>query len=523
MRIDFRSLQLHAFAAVACFLLCGSTLSASVTPNALFKELAVLQQNMPVPVWGTADPGEEVTVEFAGQNRAARADAGGKWLVKLDAMPANSTPAIMSIRGTNQVTIPDVLIGEVWICSGQSNMGWGVQAARDAEREMAAANYPTIRQFRVEPNVQDAPQSKLGGDWVVCSPGGVAYFSAVAYFFGRDLQQDLHVPIGLVHVSWGGSFVEAWTSRATLLADPDFQPIVERHNARLLKWARELEPFTRKLTAWRAQAEKTSAGSQPPAFPVTSAFAHNPLPEWDMASTMYNGMITAIAPLAMRGVIWYQGESNAERAWQYRKLLPAMIQDWRRLWGQGDFPFLVVQLVNHHQPPAEPGESNWAELREAQLQALTLPNTAVTVNIDIGEANDIHPRNKQDVGHRLALAARCLVYGEKVGGYSPLYESVRFDGGQATLRFRNIGAGLVAKGGPLKRFAIAGADKKFVWADAKIVGETVVVSSPHVPAPAAVRYAWADNPEGANLFNAEGLPASPFRTDDWPAATRDRR
>ena len=315
----------------------------------------VLQQGQPIPVWGTADAGEEVTVQFAGQSRTARADADGSWRVTLDPLPASAVAAELTISGTNRISIQDVLVGEVWICSGQSNMGWGVQAARDAEREMAAANYPAIRQFRINPNVQDAPQKKLSGEWTVCSPGGVAYFSAVAYFFGRGLHQELHVPIGLVHVSWGGSYAEAWTSRETLLADPDFRPIVERHNARLLKWSRELEPFAQQLTAWRSAAEKAAAaGSQPPAFPVTTALPHNPLPEWDMASTMYDGMLTAIAPLAMRGVIWYQGESNAERAFQYRKLLPALIQDWRRLWAQGDFPFLVVQLCNHHQPPASP-------------------------------------------------------------------------------------------------------------------------------------------------------------------------
>ncbi len=242
-----------------------------------------------------------------------------------------------------------------------------------------------------------------------------------------------------------------------------------------------------------------------------------------MASTLYNGMIAPLAPYALRGVIWYQGESNADRAWQYRKLLPALIQDWRRLWHQGDFPFLVVQLCNHHQPPSQPGESNWAELRKAQLAALALPNTAVTVNIDLGEANNIHPRNKQDVGYRLALAGRRVAYGEANVADSPSYESVQVAGNKATVRFRTVAGGLVAKGGPLRQFAIAGQDKKFVWADANIDGDRVIVSSSEVTEPVAVRYAWADNPEGANLYNAEGLPASPFRTDDWAMATRDRR
>jgi sialate O-acetylesterase len=511
-------------AMLALFVVFAARVDAAVTPASLVRDHMVLQQGMAVPIWGTADAGEQVTVAFAGQSHTSTAAADGRWQVKLDPLAANASAAEMTISGSNRVVIQDVLVGEVWICSGQSNMSWGLIEARDAQQEIAAANYPQIRHFGVRLNYQDFPQDAVAGEWQVCGPGTAAYFSAVAYFFGRDLHRDLHVPIGLVHASSGGSYAEAWTSRPLLLAEPDFRPIIDRHNARLLKWGHEMETFTRSLSAWQPEADKAAAaGSQPPPFPLTTALAHNPLPEWDMASTLYNGMIAPLAPCAMRGVIWYQGESNAERAWQYRKLLPALIQDWRRLWGQGDFPFLIVQLCNHHQAPTEPGESNWAELREAQLQALTLANTAVTINIDLGEANNIHPRNKQDVGNRLSLAARRLVYGQNVVADSPLYESVKFDGGQAIVQFRHVSGGLVAKGGPLRQFAIAGADKKFVWADAKLEGNRVIVSSPNVSEPVAVRYAWADNPEGANLYNAEGLPAAPFRTDDWPTATRERR
>ena len=497
---------------------------AAVTLGSLFQEHMVLQQGRGVPVWGTAAAGEEVTVAFAGQTQTASAAADGRWQIKLAPLKANSTPAEMTISGSNRIAIGDVLVGEVWVCSGQSNMSWGLIEARDAAQEIAAANYPAIRHFGVRLNFQDSPQDKVEGNWQVCSPGTAAYFSAVAYFVGRDLHRDLKVPVGLIHASSGGSYAETWTSRPVLLAESDFRPIIERHNARLLKWGREMETFARALSAWQPAAEKAAtAGQQPPPFPATIALGHNPLPDWDMASVLYNSMIVPLAPYAIAGVIWYQGESNAERAWQYRKLLPALIQDWRRLWGQGDFPFLIVQLCNHHQAPTQPGESNWAELREAQLQALALANTAVTINIDLGEANNIHPRNKQDVGYRLALAARRVAYAQQGVPESPLYESIKISGNQATVRLGNVGGGLVAKGGPLRQFAIAGQDKKFVWADAKIDGNTVIVSSPDVPEPAAVRYAWADNPEGANLYNAEGLPASPFRTDDWPAATRDRR
>ena len=485
----------------------------------------VLQQGVAVPVWGVASAGEAVTVTFAGQTHTAAAASDGRWQVQLEPLPANATPAELTIAGANRVVIQDVLVGEVWLCSGQSNMSWGLVEARDAPQEIAAANYPAIRHFGVRLNWQDAPQETAAGDWQVCNPGSAGQFSAVAYFFGRDLHRELGVPIGLIHASSGGSYAEAWTSLPVLLGDPEFRPIVERHNQRVLKWGHELEAFARELAAWQPAAEKAvAAGVQPPPFPVTTPIAHNPLPDWDMASTLYNGMIAPLSPYKIRGVIWYQGESNAERAWQYRKLLPALIGDWRQRWGQGDFPFLIVQLCNHHQPPTEPGESNWAELREAQLQALRLPNTAVTVNIDLGEANNIHPRNKQDVGDRLARAARRVAYGQNIPADGPLYDSVELTGNLAKVRFRNnAGSSLVAKGGPLKQFAIAGADKKFLWADAKIEGNTVIVSSPQVLEPIAVRYAWADNPAGANLYNAEGLPASPFRTDDWPLATKDRR
>jgi sialate O-acetylesterase len=502
---------------------CAARADAAVTLGSLFQDHMVLQQSQAVPVWGTAAAGEEVTVAFAGQTHTATTAADGRWRLALEPLQATATPAEMTITGTNRIVLQDVLVGEVWVCAGQSNMSWGLIEARDAQQEIAAANYPAIRHFGVRLNFQDSPQDKVEGQWQVCNPGSAAYFSAVAYFFGRDLHRDLHVPVGLIHASSGGSYAEAWTSWPVLLADADFRPIIERHNVRLLKWGREIEAFAREFAAWQPAAEKAvPGGGQPPPFPSTTALAHNPLSDWDMASTLYNGMLAPLAPYAIRGAIWYQGESNAERAWQYRKLLPALIQGWRRLWGQGDFPFLIVQLCNHHQAPAEPGESNWAELREAQTMALALRNTAVTINIDLGDANNIHPRNKQDVGNRLALAARRVAYGESNVGDSPFYEAVQISGGKATVRFRSTGS-LVAKGGPLRQFAIAGADKKFVWAEANIDGPAVIVSNPDVPEPLAVRYAWADNPAGANLYNDAGLPAAPFRTDDWTMATTDRR
>jgi len=353
------------------------------------------------------------------------------------------------------------------------------------------------------------------GTWVVCSPQRAAGFSAVGYFFARDIQKVLNVPIGLIVT---GDVAETLVPMEVLQGDPDLHPILDRWAAELAKWPERKPAYDAQVKEWEEAVKKAKAeGTQPPSKP-------NPPPNPDYyrrPAGLYNGTIAPMIPYGIRGVITY-----VERPMVYesRRLLPAVVNSWRTKWGQGDFPFLICQVANYRSANPQPGESSFAEFREAQLlTVLKVPNTALAATIDIGDAIDIHPRNKQDVGKRLALAARALAYGEKIEYSGPVYDSVAVEGSSVRLRFKHVGGGLVAKGGgPLKQFAIAGSDKKFVWADAKIDGDTVVVASDKVPQPVAVRYAWADNPEGCNLYNREGLPAVPFRTDDWPISGSPR-
>jgi len=342
----------------------------------------------------------------------------------------------------------------------------------------------------------------------------------VAYFFGRELHKELNVPVGLIHTSWGGTPAEAWTRREVLEADADFAPILKRYDDAVAKYPQAMEQYKQKLAEWKQAVEKAKAeGKKPPRRPRAPFGPGNP----HAPAGLYNAMIAPLIPYGIQGAIWYQGESNAGRAYQYRTLFPAMIKNWRDDWGRGKFSFLFVQLANFMKTKPEPDESAWAELREAQSMTLALPNTGMAVIIDIGDAVDIHPKNKQDVGKRLALWPLAGIYGKKLVYSGPIYKSMKADGNSIILSFDHAGGGLVAKGdGQLKGFSIAGADRKFVWADAKIEGNTVVVSSEKVSDPVAVRYAWADNPV-CNLYNKEGLPATPFRTDDWPGVTVDAR
>jgi sialate O-acetylesterase len=451
--------------------------AAEVKPHALFSDHMVLQQGIKVPVWGTASDGEEVTVKLGGQTKTATAK-DGKWQVTLEPLKPGQ-PQTLSISGQNRVEIKDVLVGEVWIASGQSNMQWSVAQSADAQATIAAADYPQIRLFTVPRQAAAEPQSDVNAKWAVCSPETIPGFSAVAYFFGKALQKQLNVPIGLISTNVGGTPAEAWTSRQGLLSQESLQGFV---------------------------------GS--PADPKNK----------NGATGLYNAMIHPLVPYAIRGAIWYQGESNAPRAYQYRTLFPAMIADWRRVWGQGDFPFLFVQLAPFKAIVDQPAESDWAELREAQLYtAQTVPNTAMAVITDVGAEKDIHPKQKEPVGQRLALAARALAYGEKDLVYSgPEFAKAEAKDGKMLLSFKHVGSGLVAKNGELRGFAIAGQDRKFVNADAKIEGNKVVVSSPDVKQPVAVRYSWANFPLG-NLWNKEGLPATPFRTDEFPMITAPKQ
>jgi len=494
---------------------------ADIKLPAIIGDNMVLQQGKAVAIWGWAEPGEEVmaSVSWQPMQWGVKADKDGKWRFNVTS-PKAGGPYEITLKGKNTITIKNILAGEVWVGSGQSNMQMSVESSANSREEMAAAKYPRIRLFSVEREVADKPKDDCKGAWVECSPETVPGFSAAEYFFGRELHKELDVPIGLVHTSWGGTPAEAWTTSEMLASDEDFKPILTRFEEAMAKYPQAKAEYDQKIKEWEEAAKKAreagTAAPGRPGEPFGPGHPHSP-------AGLYNAMIAPLIPYGIQGAIWYQGESNAGRAYQYRELFPAMIQSWRKSWGQGDFPFLFVQLANFMAVKDEPTDSAWAELREAQLRTLSVPNTGMAVIIDIGDEKDIHPKNKQDVGKRLATWALGTTYGKKPVYSGPLYKSMKVDGNKVILSFDHVGGGLTAKGdGPLKGFAVAGEDKKFVWADAKIEGDSVVVSSEQVAAPVAVRYAWADNPI-SNLYNKEGLPASPFRTDDWPGVTVDAR
>lgn len=652
------------FAVAAASLGLATAAHAAVTVPVIIGEHMVLQQGQPVPIWGTAAPGEKVTVRFAGQEQTTVAGANGQWKIQLRRLKASSQPRALTITGADTahpLTYNDVLVGEVWVCSGQSNMAWGVSGSNNAAQEIAGATFPAIRLFTVGGNVAPVPLRDCSGAWAVCSPATVGGFSAVGYYFGRELHHDRQVPIGLINTSWGGTVAEAWTSGPALRARlPEFIPALdqlgsesgEAAKARYQQTMAEYNGAREKLYALEADLAAAAGRAQPDlndigwktmsapgawegqglpgldgmvwfrktidlpaawagkdlvlrpgpidevdvtwfngeqvgsrgnirnhdvqfwnvprdyrvpgrlvnagrnvvairvidamgagglagasanemyAAPVDDAAApHVSLAgEWrydvelalptmpvqpnnpNQPSVLFNGMVNPLVPFGIRGAIWYQGESNADRPDQYRRLLPALIGDWRAHW-QSDFPFLVVQLANYMARSDAPQESSWAALREAQaLTARRTPKVGLALAIDIGEAGDIHPRNKQDVGKRLALAARKIAYGEHIEESGPVFDKMSVKNGQAILKFRHTGGGLVTQGDKLVGFSICGADGKYVFADARIDGNQVVVSSSAVPNPVRVRYAWADNP-AATLYNGAGLPAVPFRTD----------
>ena len=513
-----RRVLLFAFlAAYAC--LSDQAARADVKPQALISDGMVLQRDMEVPIWGTADDGEQVTVSFQGQEATTTAK-DGKWLVRLQPLKAGG-PAEMTITGKNKLPIKDVLVGEVWICSGQSNMEMSLKGTANAQKDIAKSRNPNLHLFTVPKLGLEKPGEDVKGKWSECGPDTVGGFSAVAYFFGRDLQKALEVPVGLIHTSWGGTPAEAWTSRPALEANPDLKYYFEQEDKAAKNYPAALEKYKADLAKYKEEAKKAKAegktprqAPRPPNQPLIGS--HSP-------SALYNGMIAPLIPYAVRGAIWYQGESNAGKAYEYRTLFPTMIQSWRTAWKEGDFPFLFVQLAPFMKIQPEPGESNWAELREAQLlTSLKMPNTAEAVITDVGEENDIHPKRKEPVGARLARAALALAYGRKIEYSGPVYDSMKVEGNRAVLSFTHVDGGLEARGGALEGFTVAGEDRKFVKADARIEGDKVVVSSPQVQPPVAVRYGWANFPV-VNLWNKEGLPASPFRTDDFPGVTQPKK
>ena len=645
---------------------------------AVFSDHMILQREVSVPVWGWAAVGEQVTVEFAGQKKTAVADAGGKWLVKLDAMPASAEPRTLTVTGSRVLTRSDVLVGDVWLASGQSNMEWILVSTTGAEQEVAQSANPQLRHFLVKKNAAAKPLDNTEGQWAVASPQTSGGFSALGYYFAKKLQSELKVPVGLIHASWGGTAIEPWTSDAAIDSVPDIKssrdhlwgaiencrtnkqafidglgvwlketgredkpvadaaayagadisaegwvPVkipgvvkapglpeagavwlrkeinvtktgatlslalpmdgydsvywngkllkqttyqdfpgrgyVRRHGAysilpdavRLgtnilaIRFYEPVEPakFTGAPMAgpnslageWLARAEyafpvvdaaKIAAAPRPPAIATDPQY---------VPGALFNGMIAPVRPYAIKGAIWYQGESNTGNPRKYRTIFPLLISDWRQQWGQGDFSFYFCQLANYMAKKSVPSESAWAELREAQSLTLKVPHTGQAVLIDIGESEDIHPRNKKDAGERLALNALAQDFGKAIPFSGPVYDAMKVEAGKIVLTFKHADGGLVAKpvpatylvkgqsqetaplvrnrpGSQLEGFAICGADKQWAWADAKIDGDRVIVWSEQVAAPVAVRYAWAENPT-CNLYNGAGLPASPFRTD----------
>ncbi|GAA4336185.1 sialate O-acetylesterase [Mucilaginibacter gynuensis] len=636
---------------------------AKVALPACLTDDMVLQQKAQVNLWGKATAGKPLTITTSWNNKkyTATADAKGDWKIKV-ATPSFGGPYTISFNDGEALTLKNILIGEVWVCSGQSNMEMWVSGmygdVLNAQQEIAAANYPEIRMIKVDNTISMQPLTELKTKWSwrACSPQTVAQFSAVAYFFAKNLYEDKHVPIGIINTTWGGTVAEAWTSGEALKTMPAYAPAVKyfesgitqeklnkEYDSKLAAWTSEINAkdqidaqgsapwakstfdvsawkkmpapglwekgslpnfdgivkFVKKVTIPAAWAGKdvvlslgsiddnditwfngTQIGHTDGVFvqrkytipgnlvkagentiairvfdtggdggfnggPITISLASNADEKVDLAgewsylvgsklselpaapqrpdgpnrpTLLYNAMVNPIINYTIKGVIWYQGESNANKADQYSTLFPLMISDWRKQWGQGNFPFYFVQLANFMAQDAQPVESEWAELREAQLKTLSVPNTGMASAIDIGDAYNIHPTNKQEVGRRLALIAKAKNYGEKVAYSGPIYKAQTVKGNTIELTFTYADGGLKVKGDKLSGFAIAGADKKFYWADAKLEGNKVIVSSAQVSNPAAVRYGWGNNPT-CTLYNVADLPATPFRTDTWPGIT----
>ncbi len=489
---------------VCGLLLTANTALADVSVPNIFSNHMVLQQQQANKIWGRADAGEKVTVTIADQKHQTQADAQGMWHVMLQNLPAGG-PHELVIRGENEIKLSDVLVGEVWICSGQSNMAWRVNNAWNADLVSLTANHPGLRMINFpQVGTQEPVWEHKNATWMVCSPETVSGFSAVGFFFGRQLHESLGVPVGLINNAWGGSACEAWIARDILERAGKYEAMLERGD----KAAAQLETLSAKSDL--TDAEKTQVNN------LKRLVNGNQRP-----ANIYNGVLKSHLGYGIRGAIWYQGESNASRAYQYRDLFPLMIKSWRDEWGQGDFPFYWVQLADFRAEKAEPAESDWAELREAQTMTMSkLANTGEAVIIDIGEGKDIHPKNKLDVGLRLARLALANDYGVKIASRSPIFSSMEKQDGKIVLSFDHVDAGWRPFDVSEPRgFAIAGEDKQFVWADAKLLKDgRIEVSSSQVPNPVAVRYAWADNPI-CNMFDGAGLPLTPFRTDDWPGVT----
>ncbi|WP_437201486.1 sialate O-acetylesterase [Planctomicrobium sp. SH664] len=514
-----------AFAFCGLVLACSpNLLQAEVRLPSIFGSGMVLQREQSVPVWGTAQPGEEVTVTFRDQKQSTKADAAGKWKVALAPLSLGE-PATLTVRGENQVDFTDVLVGEVWLCGGQSNMTFALARGLDGDIESRAASWPEIRLFQVPQLAAETPQSDVNAKWRVCDPKSAAGFSAVGYFFGRDLHKMLNVPVGLIQSAYGGTTAEAWTPQETIDADPVYGPEVKSWKERAAAYdpAVAKQEYEAALKRWEAASAKATAANRP--LPAKPRLAGPPRMSQNYPANLYNGMIAPIQTYGIRGAIWYQGESNGSRAREYQTVMPNVIASWRKVWGQGDFPFYQVELANYRPISQEPGLSQWAELREAQqLTTKKLPNVGSVCITDLGAAMDIHPKDKLNVAKRLARLVLHDVYGFKdIAAKGPTVSDVQFPGARALVTFDLHGGGKLTSyyNERLKGFAVAGEDQQWKWAEAKIVGDNQVeVWNSEVLEPVAVRYNWADNPQG-NLYSDVYLPASPFRTDRWPG-TQDQ-
>jgi sialate O-acetylesterase len=500
----------------------GSTAWSEVKLPNVFSDHMMLQRDQPNKLWGKAEPGESVSAEIAGQTVNTQADANGDWSVMLPKLQVGG-PLTLTVNAKNQVSIKDILVGEVWICSGQSNMAWKVSAGNDPDLEKLAANYPQIRMINFKQTGSQKPVwSHEGQSWMVCSPETVLDFSAVGYYFGRQLHQTLNLPIGLINNAWGGSACEAWIDRSVLKKEGKYDDLLQKWNDIEAQYAEaeDKEKGVDSKVPTDAKAKAADLKRKQAIVGLKKSIEGNQNP-----GNIYNGVLVSHLGYGIRGAIWYQGESNASRAYQYRDLFPLMISTWRSEWKQGDFPFYWVQLADYRDEVAAPAESDWAELREAQtLTMKKLPKTGQAVIVDIGEGKDIHPKNKVDVGRRLARWALANDYGIDIAYHSPEFKAMTVDGGQAKLVFD------YAEGGwrPFdvkepQGFAVAGSDKVFHWATAVVEKDnSVTLTSPEVKEPVAVRYAWANNPV-CNMFSVAGLPLTPFRTDDWPGVTAESR
>ena len=517
-------------AALAAFVLlsiavAGSPLAAAVRLPAVIGDHMVVQQGRPVAVWGWAAKNEAVTVRLAGQERKATAGADGAWRVVFDPLEAGGSPLEIAVRGAAgpELVVKDVLVGEVWLCSGQSNMEWAMSWLPNPAPDIMRADNPSMRLFRVPKKTSDRPLDDVEARWEPCSPDAVREFSAVAYYFGLELHKRLGVPVGLVQSAWGGTLIEPWTPPVGFAAVPELKPILDAQVGKYAAFRDELAKALPVWETWVRDSRKALAAKAPLPVEPAMGFPVNPYDSAQAPTALYNAMIHPLTSFPIRGAIWYQGESNRNDGPLYRKKMEALIAGWRLAWKMGDFPFYYVQLApynyayNRETPSGDvPDFLRLPLIWEAQTEALAIPDTGMAVVTDIADLGNIHPANKRDVGYRLSLWARAKTYGEKaIVPSGPLYKSVAFEGNLARLAFDHVGGGLVSNDGqPLKWFEIAGEDRVFYKAEAEIAGDTVVVWSQRVAAPKAVRFGWHQLAV-PNLANREGLPASPFRTDRW--------